>query len=119
MNCRTGDLEGLLQTSTVWSTGTDADTATPDWDYGNGNPAAAPASGNTSSGVAATSGSQGLDYDSVFSCGKPGHGVGRCPELDETFPYMLPAWSAEKVGVNYMMVSPRVTAERLRAENGD
>ena len=34
------------------------------------------------------------------SCGKPGHGVGRCPELDETFPYMLPGWSAEKVGAN-------------------
>ena len=54
-----------------------------------------------------------------FSCGKPGHGVGRCPELDETFPYMLPGWSAEKVGANYMMISPRVAADRLRAGNGD
>ena len=42
-----------------------------------------------------------------FSCGKLGHGVGRCPELDETFPYMLPGWLAEKVGANYMMISPR------------
>ena len=25
-----------------------------------------------------------------FSCGKLGHGVGRCLTLDETFPYMLP-----------------------------
>ena len=33
-----------------------------------------------------------------FSCGKPGHGVGRCPELDETFPYMLPGWSVELGG---------------------
>ena len=30
-----------------------------------------------------------------FSCDKPGHRVGRCPELDETFP----GWSAEKVVV--------------------
>ena len=39
-----------------------------------------------------------------FSCGKfkPVHGVGRCPELDETFPYMLPGWSVEKVGANYL-----------------
>ena len=52
-----------------------------------------------------------------FSCGIPRHGVGRCPELDETFPYMLPGWSAEKVGANYMMISPCVTSERLRAGN--
>ena len=54
-----------------------------------------------------------------FSCVKPGHGVGRWPELDETFPYMLPGWSAEKVDANYMMVSPHVAAERRRAENGN
>ena len=33
-----------------------------------------------------------------FSCDKAGHGVGRCPELSETFPFMLPGWTAEKVG---------------------
>ena len=27
------------------------------------------------------------------------------PELNETFPYMLLGWSAEKVGDNYMMIS--------------
>ena len=27
-----------------------------------------------------------------FSCGKAGHGVGRCPELNETFPFMLPVY---------------------------
>ena len=60
-----GDFAGM---STVWSACNDADTATPDWDYGNGNHAAALASGNAGSGLAfATgSGSQGLDYDSVF-----------------------------------------------------
>ena len=54
-----------------------------------------------------------------FSCGKPGHRVGRCPEFDETFPYMLPGWSAEKVGANFVMISPRFTAERLWAGNDD
>ena len=54
-----------------------------------------------------------------LSCGKPGHGVGRCPELDDIFPYMLPGWSAEKVGANFMMISPRVAAESRRAGNGD
>ena len=53
-----------------------------------------------------------------FSCGKSGHG-GRCPELNDTFPYMLPGWSAEKVGGNCMMISPRVKAERLRAGKGN
>ena len=91
-------------TFTLWSAGTDADTATPDWDYGSRNPAAAPSSGNAGSCVATGSGSQGLDYDS--------HGVGRCSELDEAFPCMLPGWSAEKVGDNYMMILPRVTAQR-------
>ena len=57
---------------------------------------------------AAGSGSQGL-----------GHEVGRCPELDETFLYLLPGWSVEKVGANYKMIWPRVAAERLRAGNGD
>ena len=42
-----------------------------------------------------------------FSCGKTGHGVTRCPELDETFPFMLPGWTAENVGCG------------CRAENGD
>ena len=53
-----------------------------------------------------------------FSCGKAGHGVGRCPELHETFPFMLPGWTAGKVGSSYVMISPRVTVERRRAENG-
>ena len=52
-----------------------------------------------------------------FSCGKPGHGVGRCQELDETFPYMLTGWSMEKVGAKYMVISPRIAAERRRAGN--
>ena len=42
-------------------------------------------------------------------------GLGRCPELDETFPYMLPGWSAENVGANYTKISPHIAAEHLRA----
>ena len=41
-----------------------------------------------------------------FNCAKSGHGVGRCPKLNEAFPYMLPGWPAEKVAGNYMMISP-------------
>ena len=54
-----------------------------------------------------------------FSCGKPGHGVTRCPALNEAFPFMLPGWKAEKVGRGYVMISPRVAVERRRAEKGD
>ena len=54
-----------------------------------------------------------------ISCVKSGHSVCRCPEMNETFPYMLLGWSAEKVGGNYMMISPRIAVERLRAGNCD
>ena len=53
-----------------------------------------------------------------FPCGKPGHGMDRCPELDKTFPYVLPGWSSEKVGANYMMISPQIAMECLRAGKG-
>ena len=53
-----------------------------------------------------------------FTCGKSCHGVSRCPEMNETFPYMLPGCTAEKVGSSYVMISSQVAAERLRAENG-
>ena len=54
-----------------------------------------------------------------FSCGKTGHGVGRCPVLNERFPLMLPGWSAEKVGDGYVMILPQVAAERRRVGNAD
>ena len=82
-----------------------------DRDYRDGDLAAALASGCVGCGLA------GAIWDTVvcFSCGKSGHGEGRCPELNETFPFMLPGWTAEKVGGNYVMVSPCVAAERRRA----
>ena len=43
-----------------------------------------------------------------FSCGKAGHSTTRCPTLDETFPFMLPGWKAEKTLGGYIMISSRV-----------
>ena len=51
-----------------------------------------------------------------FSCGKAGHSATRCPALDESFPSMLPGWSAETTPGGFIMISPRVAAERRRAE---
>ena len=31
-----------------------------------------------------------------FSCGESGHAVTRCPNLNESFPFMQPGWRAEK-----------------------
>ena len=54
-----------------------------------------------------------------FSCGKAGHNATCCPTPDETFPFLLPGWKAEKMPGGYVMISPRVVEERRRAENGD
>ena len=54
-----------------------------------------------------------------FSCGKSGHTVTRCPALDESFPFMLPGWSAESTSSGFVMISPNEAAKRRRAENED
>ena len=61
------------------------------------------------------------DWNGVvcFSCGKSGHAATRCPALDESFPFMLPGWRAESTPGGFIMISPRVAAERRRTENGD
>ena len=61
------------------------------------------------------------DWSSVlcFSCGKSGYGVTLCPALNETVLFMLPGLKAERASCGYAMISPRVAAERRRAENGD
>ena len=33
--------------------------------------------------------------------------MGLCPELNKTFPVMLPGWATEKLGDSYVMISPR------------
>ena len=54
-----------------------------------------------------------------FSCGKTGHSVTRCPVSDVTFPFILPGWKAEKTSTGYLMISPKMTTDRRRAENED
>ena len=54
-----------------------------------------------------------------FSCGKTGHSATRCPTLDVTFPFILPGWKAEKTPTGYLMISPKMTTDRRRAENED
>ena len=55
----------------------------------------------------------------VLSCGKLGHAATRCPNLDESFPFMLPGWRAEKTPGGFIMIPPRVAMDRRRTENGD
>ena len=54
-----------------------------------------------------------------FSCGKTGHSATHCPTLDVTFPFILPGWKAEKTPTGYLMISPKMTTDRHRAENED
>ena len=54
-----------------------------------------------------------------FSCGQSGHGVSRCPHLDETFPYLLQEWSVERGDGPVMTVSPRTITEHLQSGNID
>ena len=58
------------------------------------------------------------DWNAVvcFSCGKAGHSATRCPTLDDTFPFMLPGWKAEKTLGGYMMISPWAAAERVSSK---
>ena len=76
-------------------------------------------SGNLAPAQQPRPGSFRRDWNAVvcFSCGKAGHSATRCPTLDESF--MMPGWTAEKTAGGYAIISPRVAAERHRAENGD
>ena len=54
------------------------------------------------------------DWNGVvcFSCGKSGHAATHCPALDELSPFMLLGWRAESTPGGFIMISPRVAAER-------
>ena len=80
-----------------------------------------PAYRNADTGTATTSGDspQGMVYGIVLLLWQIWPRVGRCPQLDVKFPFMLPGWSAEKIGDHYAVISPRLAAERLRAGNGN
>ena len=53
-----------------------------------------------------------------FSCGKSGHAATRCPNLNDSFPFMQPGWWAEKTPGGFIMIPPRVAMDRRWAENG-
>ena len=61
------------------------------------------------------------DWNGVicFSCRKSGHAATRCPALDESLVFMLPGWRAESTPGGFIMISPRVAAERRQTENDD
>ena len=44
-----------------------------------------------------------------FSCGRSGHGVSRCLQIDASFPFLLPGWSIELRDGQYMAVWPKKT----------
>ena len=53
-----------------------------------------------------------------FSCGKSGHAATRCPNLNDSFPFMQPGWQTEKTPGGFIMIPPRVAMDRRRVENG-
>ena len=53
-----------------------------------------------------------------FSCGKSGHAVTHCPNLDESFPFLQPGWQTEKTSGVFIMIPPQVITDRQWAENG-
>ena len=54
-----------------------------------------------------------------FSCGKSGHAATRCPNFDESFPFLQPGWQTEKTPGGFIMIPPLVTMDRRLSENGD
>ena len=56
-------------------------------------------SGNLAPAQQPRPGSLRRDWNVVvcFSCDKAGYSATCCPTLDESFPFMLPGWMAEKV----------------------
>ena len=73
-------IEKFATTLTNGSAGTEARSATQDGNYRHGDVAAEPASGTPVTTLRT----------------RPGP-ICRCPELNETFLFMLPGWTAEKV----------------------
>ena len=49
-----------------------------------------------------------------FSCGKSGHAATRCPNLNDSFPFMQPGWQTEKTPGGIIMIPPRVAMDRRR-----
>ena len=52
-----------------------------------------------------------------FSCGRPGHTAMRCPDFNETLPFLQPGWrTAERPG-GVTILPPLALTDRRRAEN--
>ena len=79
------------------------------------------ASRNTDTGAEAlyVDSPQGLGCGIVLLLWQLQARASRCPTLYVKFPYMLLRWLVEKRGDHYVMISPCLTTERLRAGNGD
>ena len=54
-----------------------------------------------------------------FSCGKAGHAATRCPDYNDSLPFLQPGWQKEKTPGGFIMIPPRVAMDRRRAENDD
>ena len=42
-----------------------------------------------------------------FSCGKTGHPATRCPDYNDSLPFMQPGWQKEKTPGGFVMIPPR------------
>ena len=49
-----------------------------------------------------------------FSCVKSGHAATRCPNLNDSFPFMQTGWQTEKTPGGFIMIPPRVAMDRRR-----
>ena len=46
------------------------------------------------------------------SCGRPGHGVNRCAQVDISFPFLSPGWSVDVTNGQYQAVRTGETGRR-------
>ena len=71
-------------------------------------------------GTAPATATATADWSDVlcFSCGKSGHAATRCPNLNDSLPFMQPGWQTEKTPGGFIMIPPWVAMHRRRAENG-
>ena len=47
-----------------------------------------------------------------FSCGKTGHAATRCPDYNDSLPFLQPGWQKEKTPGGFIMIPPRVAMDR-------
>ena len=52
-----------------------------------------------------------------FSCGRSGHTATRCPDFNETLPFLQPGWRTVKRSGGVTMIPPQAITDRRRVEN--